>query len=60
MTQHRGEITVERVPVEAVPVAATTLPDDPFNPLRTVLEQWFYKPDLQAIRIAMGNIKAIT
>ena len=47
---------LEAVPVEAVRAAA--LPQDPFTLLREVLERWFYKPDLQAIRIAMGTIKA--
>ncbi len=59
MTQHGGEMTLERRPVEAATVAATAVPpQDPFDPLRRVLERWFYKPDLQAIRIAMGTIKA--
>ena len=59
MIQHGGEITVDRIAVEAVTIAATTVsPEDPFNPLRRVLERWFYKPDLQAIRIAMGTIKS--
>src|SRR5260370_32693267 len=47
---------LEAVPVEVVPAAAP--PQDPFHPLREVLERWFYKPDLQALRIAMGTIKA--
>lgn len=46
----------EGVPVDAAPAAA--LPQDPFAALRRVLQKWFYKPDLQAIRIAMGTIKA--
>ncbi len=50
----RGHI--EDAPRQVVPAAR--LPEDPFNPLRKVLERWFYKPDLQAIRIAMGTIKA--
>src|SRR5260370_20346785 len=43
---------LEAVPVEVVPAAAP--PQDPFHPLREVLERWFYKPDLQALRIAVG------
>ncbi len=39
-------------------VRVATALDDPFRPLREVLERWFYKPDLQALRIAMGTIKA--
>jgi hypothetical protein len=49
-------VVLEAVPVEAVPAVA--LPQDPFRPLREVLERWFYKSALQAIRIAMGTIKA--
>jgi hypothetical protein len=44
--------------LEAVPLEAAAPPQDPFTPLRFALERWFYKPDLQAIRIAMGTIKA--
>jgi hypothetical protein len=47
---------LEAVPIEAVPAAAP--PQDPFHPLREVLERWFYKPDLQAIRIVLGTIKS--
>lgn len=45
-------------PAPARPVAARAVPADAFAALRTVLERWFYKPDLQAIRIVMGTIKA--
>jgi hypothetical protein len=47
---------LEAVPLEAVAAAAP--PQDPFTPLRTALERWFYKPDLQAIRIVLGTIKS--
>ena len=33
-------------------------PSDPFSTLNEVLQKWFYKPDLQAIRIALGAIRA--
>ena len=32
--------------------------DDSFGVLNDVLRRWFYKPDLQAIRIVMGTLKA--
>lgn len=31
---------------------------NPFSDLNSVLEKWFYKPDLQAIRIVMGAVQA--
>jgi hypothetical protein len=31
---------------------------DPFTELNSVLTKWFYKPDLQAVRIVLGAIKA--
>jgi len=31
---------------------------NPFIGLNTVLSRWFYKPDLQAIKIVMGTLKA--
>jgi hypothetical protein len=31
---------------------------DPFTELNAVLKKWFYKPDLQAVRIVLGAIKA--
>jgi len=47
---------IEPTPVKRIPVRA--VPTDPFATLHTVLERWFYKPDLQAIRIVMGTIEA--
>jgi hypothetical protein len=47
---------LEAAPLEDVAAAAP--PQDPFTPLREVLERWFYKPDLQAIRIVLGTIKS--
>lgn len=40
------------VPVIEVP------PANPLSDLNDVLQRWFYKPDLQAIRIVMGTLKA--
>lgn len=31
---------------------------DPFTELNAVLQKWFYKPDLQAVRIVLGAINA--
>jgi len=49
-------VALEEASREVVP--AVRLPEDPFGALREVLVRWFYKPDLRAIRIAMGTIKA--
>jgi len=53
-------MTVELV--ESVPTALqptiTTAQEDRFKELNKVLEKWFYKPDLQAVRIALGAVKA--
>ena len=48
--------TQEALPIDAVPAGVP--PQAPFAPLREVLERWFYKPDLQAIRIVLGTIKS--
>lgn len=49
-------LLVEPIPVRPAPPRFTAV--DPFVELQNVLERWFYKPDLQAIRIVMGTIKA--
>jgi hypothetical protein len=38
--------------------ALKELQPDPLAPLNRVLQTWFYKPDLQAIRIALGAVMA--
>jgi hypothetical protein len=38
--------------------APQPLHSDPFIFLNSAMTKWFYKPDLQAIRIALGTIKA--
>lgn len=42
--------------VSAPPPVASS--GNPFAPLGAVLNRWFYRPDLQAIRIVMGTLKA--
>ncbi len=48
---------VETMPTAPQPTI-TTAQGDRFKELNTVLERWFYKPDLQAVRIALGVVKA--
>jgi hypothetical protein len=51
----------EPIPFPSPPGAAPNsqaAPDSPFAYLDTVLTRWFYKPDLQAIRIVLGAVKS--
>ena len=48
-------------PLVVAPSVAEDAPQHvpgPFSALQEVLRRWFYKPDLQAIRIVMGTLKA--
>ena len=47
--------TAVAMPVE---VEAPAYQEGPFGALERVLGKWFYKPDLQAIRIVMSTLKA--
>jgi hypothetical protein len=42
----------------AVELNQPTTNEDRFTELNSVLEKWFYKPDLQAVRIVLGAINA--
>src|SRR5690349_7025765 len=44
--------------VDARRVEDTLPPPDSFDGLKGILDRWFYKPDLQAIRISMGAVQA--
>jgi hypothetical protein len=48
---------VETMPT-AVELNQLTSNKDRFAELNAILEKWFYKPDLQAVRIVLGAVKA--